>query len=229
MRLISLRNKEWRKIWKVLSNIWKLSPLARRTKTLIGRNFVQFQKHSANKSKWKILHLLTMRAISNKLIRTSCPISHHHTSAHLLHVPAEISTLVYQGITSQNKQVNCNPESHCLLLSKGKLSTRRLWHWNQCFRELYQKLRCSREKTALGHGKITTVIYCLTYWKTTVMKETSVNKHSSNWQTKKVTRTVEMNELQGRKTDSCSGYWSHRRQPLAGGTGYSPSWFSGRL
>lgn len=129
---------------------------------------------------------MTMRAISNKLIKASCPINHQHTSAHLLHVPAEISTVVYQDITNQNKQTSCNPESHCLLLTKGKLSTRRPWHWNQCFRELYQKLRCTREKTALGNGRITTVIYCLTYWMTTVMKETSVNKYSNNWQIKKL-------------------------------------------
>lgn len=52
---------------------------------------------------------MTMRAISNKLIKTSCPINHHHTLAHLLHVSAEISAVVYQAITIQNKEVNCNP------------------------------------------------------------------------------------------------------------------------
>lgn len=134
----------------ILSKIWKPPHLARRTKTLTGRNFVEFQEHSANPSGksftcWHNMGM-TMRAISNKLIKTSCPINHHHTSAHLLHVPAGISTVVYQAITNLNKEVSCNPESHCLLLTKGKLSTRRLWHWNQCFRGLYQKLRCSREK-----------------------------------------------------------------------------------
>lgn len=84
---------------------------------------MEFQEHSANPSGKSFTCQrnvgMTMRAISNKLIKTSRPINHQHTSAHLLHVPAEISTVLYQGITEQNKQVSHDPESHCLLLTKG--------------------------------------------------------------------------------------------------------------
>lgn len=106
-------------------------------KPVMGRNFGESQKHSTSPSgkpsTWWHNVGVTAQDTSNNHIKKSYPINYHHVSAQLLHVPADIFAIVSQGVTSQDKQVNCNPDRHRLLPTGGKLSTRRTWHWKAVF------------------------------------------------------------------------------------------------
>lgn len=186
MWLIPLRNEEWRKIWKVYYQryenhlTWQGGPRPWRQETLWSFKSIQqiqVENPSLVDTTWIWLWEPFQKGWSKHPV-LYIVITHQHTCCMCLLKSPLLFIRVSPTINRQT--VIQRAIAYCWLKASSALGGHGIEI--SVFRELYQKLRHSREETTLGHGRITLVMYCLSYWMTMVTKETSVNKYSSNWQ-----------------------------------------------